>query len=225
MADIDEEDGYSDDDLDALPSHDFLKLQHQAFQSTQHQPVHVNSVPQNTTFKGLLPHPNIYPQHGSLHFHTHAPTHMQTSNSFQQPSSDYGDIDDEILDGELLDIPEQALVYKPKNHALQNGAGDAAQLDSWDKQRHAAPPQPQKPPQFHRGFQGQDTAKSPPSRHAVEDSDYHTAANDDEIMLDAPDDEEHYQHNAASQADAKDDLGTKVAEVTKSLASQRSYVR
>ena len=223
MADIDEEDGYSDDDLDALPSHHFLKLQHQAIQSTQRQPVQVNTTWQNTTFGGLPPHSKVYQQHGSLHAQNHAPTHMQTSNSFQQPSSDYGDIDDEILDGEILDIPEQALAYKPKNHALQNEAGGPAGKESWKQQHYAAPPQPQRPPQLHQGFQGQATDNNPPARHAVEDNGYYAAANDDETMVDAPEDEEQCQLVPAVQANTKDDLEAKVAEVTKILASQRSY--
>lgn len=211
MADIDEEDGYSDDDLDALPSHDFLKLQHRAIQSTQQQPAQVNTIPQNAAFEGLSLQPNIYPQHGSLHAHTHAPTHMQTSNSFQQPSSDYGDIDDEILDGEILDIPEKALAYKPKNHALQNGAG------------HAAPPQPQRPPHLHPGFHGQGAARDSPARHAAENRGYYVAADDDETMLDAPEDGEHYQLVPTLQVESKDDLEAKVAEVTKLLASRCGY--
>lgn len=217
MADIDEDDGYSDDDLDALPSHDFLELQHQAIQSTQQQPVHVNTIPSNTTFEALPPPRNLRPEHGSLYANTNVLTHMQTSNSFQQPSSDYGDIDDEILDGEILDIPERALTYTAKDLALQHGAGEAAQRQSGGQQRYAVPPQ------LHHSSQFQTSVRVVPSRLAIEDSGYYAAPDVDETMLDAPADEEQYQLRPALQTDGKDGLEAKVEEVAMNLVPRHSY--
>lgn len=104
MQELDEEDGYSDDDLDALPLHALQELQQNAIRSTQRAGEHgsesysirsTNLRPTGLTV-GLGQHPS------------------NTENYTHQPSSDYGDFDDgmldeEMLDGEIIDVAGQPM--------------------------------------------------------------------------------------------------------------------
>lgn len=104
MQEVDEGDGYSDDDLDALPVDTFRELQENALRSTQlpeyhDKPEHVVGRP-------------VQLQGPAGRIADHGDLDNVSSNSFartyaQQPSSDYGDFDDEMLDGEIFDAAEE----------------------------------------------------------------------------------------------------------------------
>ena len=100
MDGIEEEDGYSDDDLDALPVHAFHELQQDAILSTQQPRAQQNL--QSTAKKAAQGSANGYlGGFDRLSIENHG------GGSQQQPSSDYGDFDDEMLDGEIFDGAEE----------------------------------------------------------------------------------------------------------------------
>lgn len=95
-----EDDDYSDDDLDALPDHAFRQLQENAAQSTQQPSLSAqvqHSAIKNTTglASGL-----------GRKFNGEPASHAANQHALQAPSSDYGDFDEEMLDGEIFDAAE-----------------------------------------------------------------------------------------------------------------------
>ena len=137
MDGIEEDDGYSDDDLDALPVHAFHELQQDAIRSTQqprafqhHQAPSVKQPAQAATF-------------GSIGAFDRLSVDDYGANTQQQPSSDYGDFDDEMLDGEIFDTAAE------QPNLLQS------QLDYITPARERAPGAPWKQPHHET---------SPPSR-------------------------------------------------------------
>lgn len=112
-----EDDGYSDDDLDALPDQAFHEIQQNAIQSTL-QP--------NRTAQAQLPTLAQPSRHeaaalsaplGRLNVGASS-SHNAHQHALHAPSSDYGDFDDEMLDGEILDAAEQpafAAHYEARN--------------------------------------------------------------------------------------------------------------
>lgn len=130
------DDGYSDDDLDALPDHAFHELQQDAFRSTQQprNPVELPPV--------LPPHrpwtANLAGGFGRLPVVGDAADYRYGGH---QPSSDYGDFDDEMLDGEIFDGAEQATVATKYEGAHAAGpAGESTQREQWRQQRYGQPP-------------------------------------------------------------------------------------
>ena len=95
MNGIEEDDGYSDDDLDELPVHDFHELQQEAIRSTQ-QPQSVG--------RSFHPHSNYNATGNTRQTARDEPSVDDNGTSYpHEPSSDYGDFDDEMLDGEIFD--------------------------------------------------------------------------------------------------------------------------
>lgn len=138
-----EDDGYSDDDLDALPVNAFHELQEDAFRSTQNPAAKVQP---------FLPkpepsvHPNVIGGFGRLSVGADATAYRKGP---QEPSSDYGDFDDEMLDGEIFDGAEQYTTYERAQSIVP--AGEFTQREQWRQQRYGAPAlnanhQGQKPP-------------------------------------------------------------------------------
>ena len=114
----DEEDDYSDDDLDALPAHTLHRLQEHAIQSTQ-QPslsaqVQLPSIDEPIGLAGGL---------GRLSVARPA-SHAANQHALHAPSSDYGDFDEEMLDGEIFDAAEEP--------------GKLSQREQWRLQRYGA---------------------------------------------------------------------------------------
>lgn len=143
--DVDEDDGYSDDDLDALPADAFHKLQEDAFISTQQAaradqasfvPV---SRPQNrgpSALNGRLERLSVVGKLPSFD----TPVNQDFPH---QPSSDYGDLDDEMLDGEIYDAAEEPGVNAIQaSRAAALPFGESTQRELWRQQRHGMPPQP-----------------------------------------------------------------------------------
>ena len=138
MADTDGEDGYSDDDLDALANEDFLQLQQNALQSTQQ--------PRRTLNSQSKP-PALPPTTGA---HAGFARHQKAGNTSSgrqaqayrnNASSDYGDLDDEVLDGGLLDDPKELPASKAANYALSLAGGESTQREQWRQQRFSIPQQ------------------------------------------------------------------------------------
>ena len=133
-----EDDGYADDDLDALPVHAFHELQQSASRSTQQPHVQFplangnqHSTPQLALLAGGFGESTV----GGYSAYASA------SNTFQQPSSDYGDFDDEMLDGEIYDATEEpALVAKLESHGVEKRVGQSTQREQWRRLRYGGPP-------------------------------------------------------------------------------------
>lgn len=127
----DEDDDYSDDDLDALPAHTFHELQCDAIQSTQ-QPslsaqVQLPTINQPVGLTSGL---------GRLSVDGPA-SHASNQSAFQAPSSDYGDFDEDMLDGEIFDAAEEpALAARYNAGARGKEPGDFSQREQWRLQRY-----------------------------------------------------------------------------------------
>lgn len=126
-----EDDDYYDDDLDALPDHAFHQLQKNAIQSTQQPSLSAQvQLPTVKQPKGLLNDFGRLSVAGST-------SHVTNQSAFQAPSSDYGDFDDDMLDGEIFDAGEEpALAVRYKTGARGQGVGEHSQREQWRLQRH-----------------------------------------------------------------------------------------
>jgi hypothetical protein len=139
MQEVDEGDGYSDDDLDALPPDAFHELQQNAIRSTQ-QLVPDGQLPLPSGFvQGLSEPDNLRRGLGNL---------AVTGNAFykapqlqpHQPSSDYGDFDDEMLDGEIFDAAEEPVILKERVGGFAaRPPGESTQREQWQPQQFGAP--------------------------------------------------------------------------------------
>ncbi|MCJ1466481.1 hypothetical protein MMC07_005100 [Pseudocyphellaria aurata] len=100
LREANEEDSYSDDDLDAIPADTFHELQQNAIRSTQPQDKIAHSVSEPVQLPG--PVGRVADPRNTAN----ASNQSSTRNYAHQPSSDYGDFDDEMLDGEIFDAAE-----------------------------------------------------------------------------------------------------------------------
>ncbi|KAL2036605.1 hypothetical protein N7G274_010631 [Stereocaulon virgatum] len=138
-----EDDGYSDDDLDALPDYAFRELQEDAVRSTQ-QPSEKLPI--------LRPPPRPHPSNltgGSRRLSVGKPSvNANDPDNFQPPSSDYGEFDDEMLDGEIFDAAESpALASKFDVRATNQNASESSQREQWRQQRYSAQPSEPRAPE------------------------------------------------------------------------------
>ena len=146
-----EDDGYSDDDLDALPDHAFHELQEKAFRSTQ-QPIARTQLPALRQPLRQDP-PGLAGGFGKLSA-AGASNHAGNSHNFQTPSSDYGDFDDEMLDGEIFDAAEHPdLAARYDTTAVEEKAGEITQREHWRQQRYGLSPPDLRTPEQHIGKQ------------------------------------------------------------------------
>ena len=131
-----EDDGYSDDDLDGLPVHAFHELQENAVRSTQ-----------NPVSRAQLPAVDQSSRPGRAEpvggVGQHPVGHALDRSSGQRappPSSDYGDFDDEMLDGEIFNAAEQpALAAEYEHKGVKGYVGESTQREQWRQQRYAGP--------------------------------------------------------------------------------------
>ena len=154
MDEVQEDDDYSDDDLDALPADAFHELQENAIRSTQQPNTRRNGSPPTSAWIPTKSTANLTGAFGGLPFGgvTSRPGHVPAHP--EPPSSDYGDFDDEMLDGEIYDAAEEPALPISRNNTISAGvAGDGTQREGWRQQRYGAPPQ-------FRGYKGQ----QPPRR-------------------------------------------------------------
>ena len=127
----DEDDDYSDDDLDALPDHTFHDLQQHAI-STQ-QPS-LSAQVQLPTVQHALGLAN-----GLRRLSVEGSAKVANQHAIQAPSSDYGDFDEDMLDGEIFDAAEEPTLtarYEAKARAKE--PGEFSQREQWRLQRYGA---------------------------------------------------------------------------------------
>lgn len=125
--------GYSDDDLDALPDNAFDELQQLAIESTQ-RPIDRARLPEGR--------PGLQSAADSPAGDTRPSAVGQGTLSYPKgpldPSSDYGDIDDEMLDGEIFDGREQpALAAKYERRAQQEPLSESSRREQFRRQRYS----------------------------------------------------------------------------------------
>ncbi len=130
MEETEEDDGYSDDDLDTLPVHAFQELQQDAIRSTQQPQVHGQG---QRPYSGLKVVAN-----GRLGTSEQPKIGANGNNYSHQPSSDYGDFDDEMLDGEIFDATEQQSILLGDNDSLKM-ADESAYMEPWMQQEYSGP--------------------------------------------------------------------------------------
>ncbi|KAL8832571.1 MAG: hypothetical protein Q9191_000195 [Dirinaria sp. TL-2023a] len=131
MDGIEEDDGYSDDDLDALQLHDFQELQQDAIRSTQ-QPRPPRQIQSPYATRGT----NLKDRLGGLEqISVHG--NGGAASFSHQPSSDYGDFDDEMLDGQIFDAGEEPTILPDTHHTLKP-IGESTQREQWRQQRYGA---------------------------------------------------------------------------------------
>ena len=127
----DEDDDYFDDDLDALPDLTFHELQKNAIRSTQ-QPslspqVQLPTIEETTGHTSGLGRLSVA---GSA-------IHTADQPALRAPSSDYGDFDDDMLDGEIFDAAEEpALAVRYKAVTCERKSGGPSQREQWRLQRY-----------------------------------------------------------------------------------------
>ena len=126
-----EDDDYFDGDLEALPDLTFHELQRNAIQATQ-QPslspqVQLPTIKKTTGLTSGL---------GGLSV-TGSDNHAANPSALLAPSSDYGDFDDDMLDGEIFDGAEEpALAVRYKAATRESDSGAPSQREQWRLQRH-----------------------------------------------------------------------------------------
>lgn len=133
MDDQDGEDAYFDNDLDALPDHTFHELQENAIQFTQQPSLNPQVQLPTKQSRGLA----VGFVGGSAN---HAPIGLN-QYTFQAPSSDYGDFDEEMLDGEIFDAAEEptlAAGYKANTGGKE--PGECTQREQWRLQHYGGDP-------------------------------------------------------------------------------------
>ncbi|KAL8712378.1 MAG: hypothetical protein Q9225_006947 [Loekoesia sp. 1 TL-2023] len=138
--DVDEDGGYSDDDLDALPNDTFQRLQEHAITSTQQAPKR-NNAPYLSAARSQDKAPGVLAG-GFERLSVGGDLGYQEDLEFpHQPSSDYGDLDDEMLDGEIYDAAEEPGVNAIQaSRAANLPYGESTQRELWRKQRYGKPP-------------------------------------------------------------------------------------
>ena len=136
------DDAYSDNDLDALPDNDFGQLEENAIRFSQ-QPARPKVAPRLPPFKS--PHrPIRHPltgAHGSLSVPPAAVLGRQ-QNGLHELSSDYGDFDDEMLDGEIFDAAEEpSRAAAIQSNEYYGNVSESTQSEQWRQQRYGQPSQ------------------------------------------------------------------------------------
>lgn len=149
MQELDEEDGYSDDDLDALPLHALQELQQNAIRSTQKAGEYGNA--SYSTRSTILRPTGLAVGLGKYPSNTDSYTH--------QPSSDYGDFDDgmldeDMLDGEIIDAAEQTMAISALGRA-----GERMHKEQYKQERFCASQSLQRSGRKQEVFLGENIAK------------------------------------------------------------------
>ena len=184
MADVDEDDGYSDDDLDALPNDAFHELQQHAIRSTQEPSFNATSYALKQSLgASFFDVPNVEKGHSAIQ--DPAVSVGPDPNRIPQPSSDYGDLDDEVLDGEVLEITgPQPFVNNHFDSNLRNVYGERTQREHWRQPRYAIPLKPLGH-QANQSYQESEAIPNPPQRR-IDSVDGDGNHDKNEAMLDEP---------------------------------------
>ncbi|KAL8640982.1 MAG: hypothetical protein Q9228_002155 [Teloschistes exilis] len=144
--DVDEDGDYSDDDLDALPDDLYHQLQEDAIASTQH-----TAKTAYPTLPPALPSAGR-PQVKATGALAGGLERLSVTSNYpafsteawqefpNQPSSDYGDLDDDMLDGEIYDAAEEPGVDAIQaSRAANLHYGESTQREQWRHQRYSIP--------------------------------------------------------------------------------------
>ncbi|KAI9825519.1 MAG: hypothetical protein M1819_000511 [Sarea resinae] len=138
MADIDDDDFFTDDDLDALPANALEDLEQKAFESTQQRAVnaHATSLHSHHTtdkFNALSrDQASLQPPHRQPHA---GQSGLHGRYQPQEPSSDYGEFEDEALEAGFLDAAEP--VREAPAPFVGGNIGDVNQREQWPQLRDA----------------------------------------------------------------------------------------
>lgn len=144
MQEVDDGDGYSDDDLDALPADAFQELQQNAIRSTQQLRPGEQPVPQHGFEQGLLKSDNSKRGFANLAVSDNAFYKAPAPAPSHQASSDYGDFDDEMLDGEIFDAAKEPIILNKRiGGFVSRPPGVSTQREQWRQQRYGVPSRPQ----------------------------------------------------------------------------------
>ena len=200
MADTDDGDGYSDDELDALRSEDFLELEQNALESTQRPRAGEN---QNQLQAPLYA---AAPQTGAFNVTSR---YQQTRQQPQAPSSDYGDLDGDLLDDEIVNYPSEVGVNKFVGDV---GAGDHIQRAEWRQEPYLKQPNSKIRTWPQDVFHSRATAELPTRPKAQVQPFIHQ--DEEEVMLDDPGPQESHVNSMDQAVDSVDALQAKVAEVS-----------
>ncbi len=146
MEGTEEDDGYSDDDLDTLPVHAFQELQQDAIRSTQQPQAHGQGQKLYTTLNIVA--------NGHLGASEQLSIAANGENYSHQPSSDYGDFDDEMLDGEIFDATEQQSILLGETNPIRV-ADESAYREPWVQQEYGRPSAAKGLQKAHRAAVGQ----------------------------------------------------------------------
>ena len=208
MADIDGDEGFLDDDLDALISQDFLELQRRAIHSTQQQKPTAPAVQRLQDISHARPVSSTRRSPRGVIDGNSRPLAQAYKDN---PSSDYGDLDDEVLDAGLLDVQRDPI------HANLVSAGglrqgENTQREQWRNQRYSNPSNLMRPVQPQSALSGQ-------YNHDIRGGNQNalaqgTTSDDEEEMLDVP--EQIDELVVGVTANPVDELEAKIAEVTES---------
>lgn len=181
MQEVEEGDGYSDDDLDALPTDAFQELQENAIRSTQHiRSYDPPGSPQNASHVSVqtadLTNEFPNPIKGISNSGQPDP-HGQ--NDPHQASSDYGDFDSEMLDGEIFDAAEEPMVITGREGGVVGRpVGESTQREQW-RQSRFGPPQPL----LHGAHQQQARSLGMTTENRLEAFKTHGYSHDDQRIL------------------------------------------
>lgn len=136
MADSDEDDGFVDDDLDALITQDFFELQQTATRSAppRGQPARPTQLVQELSQLNVKATTSRSPW-GIKHSYNQP----QAETYAEKLSSDYGDLDDEVLDAGLLDAPREPLAGRSINPVGPGVIGERTQREQWRQQHYSGP--------------------------------------------------------------------------------------
>ena len=144
MQEVDEGDGYSDDDLDALPADAFQELQQNAIRSTQQLRANDQLIPPPGFGQGSSKSEDPSRVFGNLAVSGNALYKAPVPITSNQASSDYGDFDDEMLDGEIFDAAEEPVILNERMGGfVARPPGISTQREQWRHQRYGAPSRPQ----------------------------------------------------------------------------------
>ncbi|KAL8811395.1 MAG: hypothetical protein Q9200_001829 [Gallowayella weberi] len=143
MGSVQHDDGFSDDDLDALPEGTFQQMQENAVIFTQ-QAAREKQTSLPAAARPQNKAPTVLAQGlERLSVSKDVPSYaLQAESNFpNQPSSDYGDMDDDMLDGEIYDAADEPGVDAIQaSRAASLPHAESTQREQWRDQRNAMPP-------------------------------------------------------------------------------------
>jgi hypothetical protein len=125
-----DDDDYSDDDLDALAGDEFLQLQEQALQATQGQKSVGATSAHDLGQSTALDTSRLAVAANAASF---------GSDGFTHQSSDYGDLDEEVLDAGTAGAPDAAAIATSRPGQAAHNDDEVAPREQWRQNRFSEP--------------------------------------------------------------------------------------